>query len=285
MKIAIMTDSNSGIQQSEADKLGVFVLPMPFVINGDTYYEGINLNYDQFFEFLRSNADVSTSQPSIASLTETWDKLLQEYDKVIFIPMSSGLSGTCDTAKTFARNYDGRVLVVDNKRISVTLKQSVLDALELAKKGYTAEQIKDELEKNGPNSSIYIMVDTLKYLKKGGRITAAGAAIGTLLKIKPVLTIQGEKLDAYQKVMSVKQAKIVMINAIKKDIQNRFGGDSDDLLIAMAYTYDLEAAKLFMNEVQQAFPNKNIVLDPLSLSVSCHIGPGALAVTVTKKGY
>ena len=285
MKIAIMTDSNSGIQQSEADKLGVFVLPMPFVINGDTYYEGINLNYDQFFEFLRSNADVSTSQPSIASLTETWDKLLQEYDKVIFIPMSSGLSGTCDTAKTFARNYDGRVLVVDNKRISVTLKQSVLDALELVKKGYTAEQIKDELEKNGPNSSIYIMVDTLKYLKKGGRITAAGAAIGTLLKIKPVLTIQGEKLDAYQKVMSVKQAKIVMINAIKKDIQNRFGGDSDDLLIAMAYTYDLEAAKLFMNEVQQAFPNKNIVLDPLSLSVSCHIGPGALAVTVTKKGY
>ena len=280
-----MTDSNSGIQQSEADKLGVFVLPMPFVINGDTYYEGINLNYDQFFEFLRSNADVSTSQPSIASLTETWDKLLQEYDKVIFIPMSSGLSGTCDTAKTFARNYDGRVLVVDNKRISVTLKQSVLDALELVKKGYTAEQIKDELEKNGPNSSIYIMVDTLKYLKKGGRITAAGAAIGTLLKIKPVLTIQGEKLDAYQKVMSVKQAKIVMINAIKKDIQNRFGGDSDDLLIAMAYTYDLEAAKLFMNEVQQAFPNKNIVLDPLSLSVSCHIGPGALAVTVTKKGY
>ena len=285
MKIAIMTDSNSGIQQSEADKLGVFVIPMPFVINGDTYYEGINLNYDQFFEFLRSNADVSTSQPSIASLTETWDKLLQEYDKVIFIPMSSGLSGTCDTAKTFARNYDGRVLVVDNKRISVTLKQSVLDALELVKKGYTAEQIKDELEKNGPNSSIYIMVDTLKYLKKGGRITAAGAAIGTLLKIKPVLTIQGEKLDAYQKVMSVKQAKIVMINAIKKDIQNRFGGDSDDLLIAMAYTYDLEAAKLFMNEVQQAFPNKNIVLDPLSLSVSCHIGPGALAVTVTKKGY
>ena len=285
MKIAIMTDSNSGIQQSEADKLGVFVLPMPFVINGDTYYEGINLNYDQFFEFLRSNADVSTSQPSIASLTETWDKLLQEYDKVIFIPMSSGLSGTCDTAKTFARNYDGRVLVVDNKRISVTLKQSVLDALELVKKGYTAEQIKDELEKNGPNSSIYIMVDTLKYLKKGGRITAAGAAIGTLLKIKPVLTIQGEKLDAYQKVMSVKQAKTVMINAIKKDIQNRFGGDSDDLLIAMAYTYDLEAAKLFMNEVQQAFPNKNIVLDPLSLSVSCHIGPGALAVTVTKKGY
>lgn len=285
MKIAIMTDSNSGIQQSEADKLGVFVLPMPFVINGDTYYEGINLNYDQFFEFLRSNADVSTSQPSIASLTETWDKLLQEYDKVIFIPMSSGLSGTCDTAKTFARNYDGRVLVVDNKRISVTLKQSVLDALELVKKGYTAEQIKDELEKNGPNSSIYIMVDTLKYLKKGGRITAAGAAIGTLLKIKPVLTIQGEKLDAYQKVMSVKQAKIVMINAIKKDIQNRFGGDSDDLLIAMAYTYDLEAAKLFMNEVQQSFPNKNIVLDPLSLSVSCHIGPGALAVTVTKKGY
>ncbi len=285
MKIAIMTDSNSGIQQSEADKLGVFVLPMPFVINGDTYYEGINLNYEQFFEFLRSNADVSTSQPSIASLTETWDKLLQEYDKVIFIPMSSGLSGTCDTAKTFARNYDGRVLVVDNKRISVTLKQSVLDALELVKKGFTAEQIKDELEKNGPNSSIYIMVDTLKYLKKGGRITAAGAAIGTLLKIKPVLTIQGEKLDAYQKVMSVKQAKIVMINAIKKDIQNRFGGDSDDLLIAMAYTYDLEAAKLFMNEVQQAFPNKNIVLDPLSLSVSCHIGPGALAVTVTKKGY
>ncbi len=280
-----MTDSNSGIQQSEADKLGVFVIPMPFVINGDTYYEGINLNYDQFFEFLRSNADVSTSQPSIASLTETWDKLLQEYDKVIFIPMSSGLSGTCDTAKTFARNYDCRVLVVDNKRISVTLKQSVLDALELVKKGYTAEQIKDELEKNGPNSSIYIMVDTLKYLKKGGRITAAGAAIGTLLKIKPVLTIQGEKLDAYQKVMSVKQAKIVMINAIKKDIQNRFGGDSDDLLIAMAYTYDLEAAKLFMNEVQQAFPNKNIVLDPLSLSVSCHIGPGALAVTVTKKGY
>ena len=178
MKIAIMTDSNSGIQQSEADKLGVFVLPMPFVINGDTYYEGINLNYDQFFEFLRSNADVSTSQPSIASLTETWDKLLQDYDKVIFIPMSSGLSGTCDTAKTFARNYDGRVLVVDNKRISVTLKQSVLDALELVKKGYTAEQIKDELEKNGPNSSIYIMVDTLKYLKKGGRITAAGAAIG-----------------------------------------------------------------------------------------------------------
>lgn len=278
-----MTDSNSGIQKEEADKLGVFVLPMPFVINGNTYYEGINLNYDQFFDFLKSNADVSTSQPSVASLTEMWDKLLKDYDQIVYIPMSSGLSGTCDTAMTFARNYDGKVQVVDNKRISVTLKQSILDALELVKHGYDAPKIKEMLEKNGPDSSIYIMVNTLKYLKKGGRITAAGAAIGTLLNIKPVLTIQGEKLDAYQKVMSVKQAKLVMIKAIKKDIENRFGGDSDDLMIGMAYTYDKVAANTFYNEVQQAFPNKKIIMDPLSLSVSCHIGPGALAVTVTKK--
>ncbi len=283
MSVAILTDSNSGIVEEEAQKIGVSVVPMPCIIDGVTYFEGVNLTHEKFFEMLKADADVSTSMPSIASLTQIWDDLLKKYDEIVYIPMSSGLSSSCENAKTFAKEYNGKVQVVDNKRISVTQKQSVYDAIDLVKKGYNAEKTKEILEANGPESSIYIMVDTLKYLKKGGRVTAAGAAIGTLLHIKPVLQIQGDKLDAFQKVMSIKQAKAVMINAAKRDIANRFGGDSDDIVVSIAYTYDLETAKEFKKEVQAVFPKKDIYIDPLSLSVSCHIGPGALAIAISKR--
>ena len=284
-KIAVVSDSNSGITPQEAKELGVYILPMPFFINQETYYEGENLTQEQFYEKLKDGCDISTSMPSVASVTDLWEELLKEYDEIVHIPMSSGLSSSFETAHMLANDYEGKVFVVNNQRISVTQRLSVTDAKELADMGKSASEIKEILEREKLESSIYIMVDTLTYLKKGGRITPAAAALGTLLRLKPVLQIQGEKLDAFAKARMVKQAKTIMMDAIKNDFANRFlDPEGKNMRLSMAYTYDLDAAEAFRKEVRQAFPNfDEIPMDPLSLSVSCHIGPGALAVTCTKK--
>lgn len=284
-KVAIVTDSNSGITQSEAKEYGVTVMPMPFFINDQTYYEDIDLTQEDFYQKLSEDANISTSMPLVGNVTDTWDALLQDYDEIVHIPMSSGLSGSCETAIMLSQDYDGRVQVVNNQRISVTQRQSVLDAKELAEKGYSAEAIKEILEREKMESSIYIMVDTLYYLKKGGRITPAAAAIGTMLRLKPVLTIQGEKLDAFAKARTTSQGKTMMINAIKKDINERFGGMTEDkhIWLQIAYTHDRAAAEQFRTEVEAEFPGYDIHIDPLSLSVACHIGPGALALACCKK--
>lgn len=284
-KVAIVTDSNSGITQSQALAFGIRVLPMPFYINEKMYYEDIDLSQEQFYQMLASGANISTSQPVVANVLDLWDELLTSYDQVVHIPMSSGLSGSCETATALAVDYDGRVEVVNNQRISVTQRQSVLDALKLAGEGKSAQEIKKILEDTKYDSSIYIMVNTLDYLKKGGRITPTAAAIGTLLKLKPVLQIQGEKLDAYAKARSVKQAKNLMIKAMQHDFVERFGSDEQGtgMYLQLAYTGDRREAERFCQEVRQIFPKQDIVMDPLSLSVSCHIGPGALAVACTKK--
>lgn len=287
-KIAIMTDSNSGITQKEAAGLGISVLPMPFMINDATYFEDINLTQDRFYEFLENDAVVSTSQPSPDSLIHMFHKLLAEYDEVVHIPMSSGLSGSCQTACMLAQEpeFDGKVFVVNNQRISVTQTQSVLDTVELAKKGYDGAQIKKILEEDKFNSSIYIMLDTLFYLKKGGRITPAAAALGTLLKLKPVLQIQGEKLDAFAKARTKSAGKSMMLQAIKNDIENRFGGFDESakerVTLHIAYAKDAEEAELWKQEVMEAFPGFRLKMAPLSLSVACHIGPGALALACTR---
>ena len=284
-KIAIITDSNSGITQKQGEELGIFVVPMPFMINGEDFFEDINLTQSQFYEKLAEDASVSTSQPTPDSLMTLWDKVLKDYEQIIYIPMSSGLSSSCQNAYMLAQEeYEGKVFVIDNQRISVTQRQSALDALEMAKAGLTVEQIRKKLLDTKLDSSIYIMLDTLHYLKKGGRITPAAAAIGTLLRLKPVLQIQGEKLDAFAKARTSAQGKSIMINAIKSDIESRFGGmDAGDFWIAGAYTNNLSAATEWKQEVEEAFPGHEMHMDPLSLSVGCHIGPGALAVTVTRK--
>ena len=285
-RIAIVTDSNSGITQAEGKKLGVYVLPMPFDIDGQPYFEDINLTQEQFYEKLTGDADVSTSQPSPDAVMSMWNELLNEkgYDAVVHIPMSSGLSSSCETAMMLAQDYDGKVQVVNNQRISVTQRQSVMDAMYMVNAGLYADKIKETLEAQRYDSSIYIMVDTLKYLKRGGRITPAAAALGTLLRLKPVLQIQGEKLDAFAKARTVKQAKSMMINAIKKDMETRIGQSAagEHVHIAVAYTPG-EGVEAWVQEVQEAFPDHELLVNPLSLSVACHIGPGALAVTVTKE--
>ena len=284
-KIAVVTDSNSGITQAQAKELGVYVLPMPFIIDEQTFLEDINLTQEEFYEKLQSGANVSTSQPSPDDVMSLWDTLLKEYDEIVHIPMSSGLSGSCQTAMMLAEDYDGKVQVVNNQRISVTQRQSALDALALADKGMNAKEIKEFLEADKFNSSIYIMLDTLHYLKKGGRITPAAAAIGTMLKLKPVLQIQGEKLDAFAKARTDNQGKSVMINAIKIDIINRFGGITEEkgIWLQIAHTHNEEAALALRDELAEVFPGYDIFISPLSLSVACHIGPGSLAIACCKK--
>ena len=283
-KIAVVTDSNSGITQKQAQEMGLYVLPMPFMINNETYFEDITLSQAEFYERLASGADVVTSQPSPDSVMKLWDELLQTYDEIVHIPMSSGLSGSCPSALMLAADYEGMVQVVNNQRISVTQRQSALDAMELAVKGMDAAQIKQFLEDDKFNSSIYIMLDTLYYLKKGGRITPAAAALGTILRLKPVLQIQGDKLDAFAKARTVSQGKSIMINAVRNDMEKRFGGvNKDNIWLQIAYTYDLDAAKQLRDEVAAQFPGFAIHMDPLSLSIACHIGPGSLAVACCKK--
>ena len=283
-KVAIMTDSNSGITQAEAKEMGITVIPMPFYIDEKMFYEDIDLTQEQFYEKLRSDCEIKTSMPLVGNVTDTWDEVLKEYDEIVYIPMSSGLSSSCSTAIMLSEDYDGRVEVIDNQRISITQRQSVLDAMELAAAGKSAAEIKQILMDAKFDSSIYIMLDTLYYLKKGGRITPAAAALGTLLKLKPVLQIQGEKLDAFAKARTSKQGKNIMIETMKKDFAERFhDADGKNMHLEIAYTYDKEAAEAFKEEVQAAFPNNDIIMNPLSLSVSCHIGPGALAIACSKK--
>ena len=284
MKVAIITDSNSGITQEEGKKLGIRIVPMPFMINGEEYLEDITLTQQEFYAKLGEGSDISTSQPSPESIMALWDEVLEEYDEIVHIPMSSGLSGSCQTAMMLAEDYDGKVEVVNNQRISVTQRQSALDAKELAAKGMCAAEIKEKLEAVKFDSSIYITLDTLKYLKKGGRITPAAAALGTLLRLKPVLTVQGEKLDAFAKARTMKQAKSMMVAAITKDLEERFGDRTGkNVHLAVAHTDNQEEADEFAKELRELFPaTGEIVIAPLSLSVSCHIGPGSLAVACSK---
>ena len=281
-RIAVATDSNSGITQKEAEKLGIQVLPMPFFINEELFFEDITLTQEDFYRRLDEDADISTSQPSPGAVMELWDGLLKDYDQVIYLPMSSGLSASCETAIVMAREepYAGRVYVVDNQRISITLRQSVLDALEMVEKGMSAEEIVDVLMREKLEASIYITVDTLKYLKKGGRVTAAGAALGAVLNIKPVLQIQGGKLDAFAKVRGMKAAKQKMLEAMEKDVLERFAGQK--LRIMAAYTCSEDEAQAWKHEIEERFPGYEIHMDPLSLSVACHIGKGSMAIACSR---
>ena len=282
-KIAIVTDSNSGITQEMGKTMGIHVIPMPFFIDGELFLEDITLTQEEFYNRLGEDSDISTSQPSPGEVMECWDELLKEYDEIVHIPMSSGLSSTCHAAQSLSQEYEGKVCVVDNQRISVTQKQSVEDAIVLRDAGKSASEIKEILEAEKLQASIYITVDTLKYLKKGGRVTPAAAALGTVLNLKPVLQIQGEKLDAFSKVRGWKAAKRTMLKAIEKDLNDRFADVREDMVLGMAYTCSKEEAQEWKQEIAERFPEYEIVEGPLSLSVACHIGPGAMAVTCMKK--
>lgn len=282
-KIAIVTDSNSGMTQEEADKLGVYVVPMPFIINDEIYYEGVNLDQEKFYEIQASGTRITTSQPNINEIAELWENLLKDHDEIVYIPMSSGLSGSCEKAALFAQDYEGKVFVVDNKRISISMKTSVIDAVNMAKDGKTAKQIKQYLEETALECSIYLMVDTLKYLKQGGRITPAAAMIGTILGIKPILQIQGGKIDSYAKIKNIKAAKQKMTEAIRKDLDDRFRTlvENGKMRMSVAHTQNEANALLFAEELKKEFPNIPFeYIDPLSLSVATHTGPKVLAVLV-----
>lgn len=280
--IAIVTDSNCGMSPAQVKDLGIYMLPMPFFIDDKEYLEDIDMNQSEFFQHLEQNPScrVSTSQPTPESVTTLWDKLLKDYDEIVHIPMSSGLSSSMQTARMLAEDYDGRVRVVNNQRISGTLRYSAIEAIQQAKNCLSADEIGTWLEETRFDSSIYITVATLKYLKQGGRITPAAAAIGTMLRLKPVLQIQGEKLDAFSKARTMTQAKNTMTKAIKDDIADRFG---EKINLDVIHSHNLEAAEEFRKEVLTTFPNIGEVnIFPLSLSVSCHIGPGSLALTCSK---
>lgn len=284
MRTAIVTDSNSGVSQKEAGQLGIFVLPMPFMIDGETFYEDIDLTQEEFYRKMEAGADISTSQPSPAAVTELWDRLLKEYDEIVHIPMSSGLSSSCQTARVLAEDYEGKVHVVDNHRISVTQRQSALDARDLAARGFDGGKIREILERTAKDSMIYITVDTLKYLKKGGRITPAAAALGTILRIKPILAIDGGKLDAFSKARTMNQARASMISAIQKDLSEHMkDGAARETYLEIAHTNNDELAREFEEQVHALYPNTPIYTDRLSLSIACHIGPGSLALACTKK--
>lgn len=282
-KVAVVTDSNAGIRQEEAKELGIFVLPMPFTIDNQTYYEDINLTQEEFFEKQIAGAEIFTSQPVVGNVKELWDKILKDYDEIVHIPMSSGLSGSCQTALMLSQEYDGRVFVVDSQRISVTQKYDVIDAKRMADEGKSGQEILDILMENKLNASIYITVNTLEYLKKGGRITPAAALLGGMLKIKPILQIQGEKLDSFAKTRTMAKGTKIMKEAIAKDIKERFGDDYHNVHICIAYTYDKEPALALKKELEEIYPGEEIICDPLSLSVSCHIGPHSLAIAICKK--
>ena len=281
--IAIMTDSNCGIMPAEGEKLGIHVLPMPVIIDGQTYYEGIDITLEQFHEKQISGADITTSQPSPRDVTAMWDDLLRTHDEVVFIPMSSGLSNTCQTASMLAgdEKYSGRVFVVDNHRISVTQAQSVFDAQILAGEGKNGHMIREILEKEALDASIYIAVDTLEYLKKGGRITAAATAIGTVLKLKPVLTIQGDKLDSFAKTRGMKSAFNTMLDAVKRDIASRFSHLKEQQLLKVGIAntlMDPDKFENFRKEMKENFPDMELIYLPLTMSIGTHTGPGALGI-------
>lgn len=284
-KIAITTDSNSGVLPNEYKDKNVFVLPMPFIINGGQYFENVNLTQAQFYDFMKNNASVSTSQPSPGDLLDFWEDLLKEYDEIVHIPMTSGLSQACNSATRFAKEYGGRIQVVDNKRISVVLKESILDAIELVKQGKSALEIKQVLEENALDFAIYISVNEMKYLKKGGRITGAAAMIGTLLGLKPVLKLGGEKIDKFALPKSQRKAKEVIKEAIRKDIDSKFKQyeENGELVISVAYTDNKEIAEELKQDLIATFPKLTFgFCEPLSLSVSCHVGPGTIGVAIVR---
>ena len=281
-KTAIVTDSNSGITPAEAEELGIYLVPMPFFIDGELFYEGVNLSHEDFYSKMAAGADISTSQPTPGAVLDLWDTLLEDHDELVYIPMSSALSGSCATAEALAEDYDSRVTVVDNQRISATQRQSVLDAVSMVNDGQDASRINEVLLRDKLEASIYITVDTLKYLKKGGRITAAAAAFGTVLGIKPVLQIQGEKLDAFAMAHGMKSAKKQMLDAVEKDLETRFAGKKG-IYVAAAYTCSDDEAKLWAEEIRARFGDRfNGYIAPLSLSVACHTGPGAYGVGCVK---
>ena len=284
MKTAIVTDSNSGITQKQGEELGIFVLPMPFMIDGQTYFEDIDLTHEEFYSRLEKGADISTSQPSPADVTELWDRILKESDEIVHIPMSSGLSSSCQTARLLAEDYEDKVYVVDNHRISVTQRQAAVDARDLAAKGWSGNQIKTILEEAARDSMIYITVDTLKYLKKGGRITTAAAALGTILRIKPILAIDGGKLDAFSKARTMNQARSTMLKALERDLAERMeDAGAEKTYLEIAHTSNEEMAREFEEQIREIYPRAEIYTDRLSLSIACHIGPGSLACACTKK--
>ncbi|MBE5745021.1 MAG: DegV family protein [Clostridiales bacterium] len=284
-KIAITTDSSSGILPNECTGKNVFLLPLPFLINGECYFENVNLTQDVFYEKLAAGADVSTSQPSLGELTEFWTDVLKSYDEIVHIPLSSGLSQSCASATALAKDFNGKVHVVNNRRVSVTLKQSVFDAEKLANQGKSALEIKEYLEETADDSSIYIAVDTMKYLKKGGRVTPAAAMIGTILKIKPVLQIHGDKLDKYALARGNAKAKDAMKAAMKKDVETKFAKlvEKGELALYIAHSANESEAVTFQAEIQALFPNIPVTMcEPLSPVISCHIGPGSLAVAASR---
>ena len=285
MKTAIITDTNSGMLPSDAEEHGIVLLPMPIIINGKEYLEHINLTREHFYQLQAENAEIQTSQPSAGDVIDLWTDLLKDYDSIVHIPMSSGLSGSCASAMLYAQDFGGRVQVVDNQRISVTMRQSALDAKVMAENGMTAAEIKEVLERTRFDSHIYIMVDTLKYLKKGGRITPAAAAVAGVLHLKPVLQIQGEKLDAFAKCRGIKNAKKIMTEAVEKGIREEFGGldaSPKGAWIGAAHTHNEEAARQFVEETAAHFPGFDIHMDELPMSIATHTGPGTLALTCTK---
>ena len=280
-KIGIITDTNSGMTEQEAHQCGVTLMPMPFTVNGRNYVENVNMSYMEFFECLAGGASVATSQPSPEDVTACWDRALQEYEKVIYIPMSSALSSSCQSARLFADDYDGRVLVADNRRISISQKQSVYDALKWVGEGLSAEEVLQRLLDTALDASIYLTVDNLKYLKRGGRITPSVAAIGTVLNIKPVLQIQGGKLDTYKKVRGLHAAQHTMVEAIRADLETRFAGIP--MILRTAYTGDADVGRVWNAQVQQRFPEFEVTGDPLPISIACHVGPGVLALGLMRK--
>ena len=280
-KVAIVSDTNCGITLEEAKELGIYLVTMPFFVDGEEYYEYKTMNHEMFFEKLRAGADVSTSMPSPADLIDWWDELLKEYDEVVHIPMSSGLSGSCHAAVGFADEYDGKVVVVDNKRISIIMKQSVLEAKHMADAGKSANEIKEYLEKDALNASIYVAVNTLEYLKKSGRVTPAAAAIGSVLNIKPVLQIQGGKLDAYKKVRGMNQALKAMFEGIRTDMETRFAGK--EILIRAAYSGDDEVKKCWEEAIKAEFADYGVEIDLLPISICCHTGEGAMGIGIMEK--
>jgi DegV family protein with EDD domain len=284
MRTAIVTDTNSGMLPEDAREHGIHLLPMPVIIDGREYLEHINISYDQFYQALETDADVHTSQPTAGAVIDLWTELLKDYDQIVHIPMSSGLSGSCQSALLYAQDFDGRVQVVNNQRISVTQRQSALDAKALADAGASAQEIKEKLEETKFQSHIYIMLDTLKYLKKGGRVTPAAAALASVLKLKPVLQIQGEKLDAYSKCRGIKAAKKIITTAVKDGVEQEFGGlhpEKPNAWIGLAHTCNKEACRTFMQELQEVFPNYQLHMDELPMSIAVHVGPGTLAATCT----
>lgn len=284
--VVIMTDSNAGMTREEGERYGVEILPMSFIINGKIYYEGEDISHEAFFRKLEENAQVSTSQPAPGEVTERWEKLLKRYNEVVYIPMSSGLSKSCETAQILAKEYGGRVQVVDGRRISVPQKMMVLDGLALVKEGKSAAGIKAMLEESASDCAIYIAVDTLKYLKRGGRITGAAAAVGTMLNIKPVLLVKGERLDAYEKARGAKAARRIMLQAVREELEGPFRqyAEKNEVCIQMAHTcLDEELIAEWESQIREAFPNMRLDTAPLPLCTACHIGPNGLGIGITRK--